>query len=103
MQSSDVLEKHFRLALSQKNALKKLGIKTVLDLLYHFPTRYGDTSEMKNIANLNPKRLKYVKNKSELFLNLKSYFLNQDIIFTLGAGDVYKLKDDIIEIVRKIK
>ena len=52
MQSSDVLEKHFRLALSQKNALKKLGIKTVLDLLYHFPTRYGDTSEMKNIANL---------------------------------------------------
>ena len=41
-----------RLSESQNIALKKLGIKTVGDLLYHFPTRYGNTSEIKSIENL---------------------------------------------------
>jgi ATP-dependent DNA helicase RecG len=41
-----------RLNPFQKKALSKLGINTVIDLLYHFPTRYGDTSETKNIGNL---------------------------------------------------
>ncbi len=35
-----------------KAALKKLGILTIADLLYHFPTRYGDTSETRNISSL---------------------------------------------------
>jgi ATP-dependent DNA helicase RecG len=48
----DLIEKHFRLQDSQKKALKKIGLKTIADLLYHFPTRYGDTSEMKNIGSL---------------------------------------------------
>ena len=48
----DQIEKHFRLQDSQKKALKKIGLKTIEDLLYHFPTRYGDTSEMKNIGSL---------------------------------------------------
>ncbi len=52
MQLQDLLDKSFRLQDSQKNALKKIGIKTIEDLLYHFPTRYGDTSEMKNISSL---------------------------------------------------
>lgn len=29
-----------------------MGLKTDLDLLYHFPTRYGDTAEKKNIGDL---------------------------------------------------
>lgn len=52
MQFTDQIEHHFRLQDGQKKALKKLGLKTVEDLLYHFPTRYGDTSEMKNIGSL---------------------------------------------------
>ncbi len=36
----------------EKKALKKLGIKTISDLLYYFPTHYGDTSQKKNIGNL---------------------------------------------------
>ncbi len=42
----------FRLSPVQKTGLKKLGLIKVLDLLYHFPTRYGDTAEIKPIASL---------------------------------------------------
>jgi ATP-dependent DNA helicase RecG len=43
---------HARLIPPQRIALKKLGIETVHDLLYHFPSRYGDTSETRNISTL---------------------------------------------------
>ncbi len=48
----DLIEKNFRLMETQKAALKKLGIKTVGDLLYHFPVVYGDTSQKRNIGSL---------------------------------------------------
>ena len=40
MQLSNPLSSAFRLTDAQKSALAKLGIKTVRDLLYHFPFRY---------------------------------------------------------------
>lgn len=43
-----------RIDEAHKKALKRLGITTVRDLLYHFPTRYGDTAETKNITGLTP-------------------------------------------------
>jgi ATP-dependent DNA helicase RecG len=52
MDLNSPIEGNFRLMEPQKKALKKLGIKTVEDLLYHFPIRYGDTSEKRNIGNL---------------------------------------------------
>jgi ATP-dependent DNA helicase RecG len=52
MKSSDLITVHSRLSPPQKSALKKLRILTVNDLLYHFPTRYGDTSETRNISSL---------------------------------------------------
>ena len=36
----------------RQKALNKMGLKTEIDFLYHFPTRYGDTSEKKNISSL---------------------------------------------------
>ncbi len=42
----------FRILPAQEKALKKLGIETVRDLLYHFPTRYGDTAQVTSIARL---------------------------------------------------
>ena len=42
-----------RLLEPQRKALAKLGLKTAGDLLYHFPTRYGDTSETRNINSLS--------------------------------------------------
>lgn len=52
MKLNSTIEESFRLADIQKLALRKLGIKTIEDLLYHFPVRYGDTSQMKNIGSL---------------------------------------------------
>ena len=52
MKLDSVFEENFRLAPPQKMALKKLCIKTIADFLYHFPVRYGDTSEMRSIAGL---------------------------------------------------
>ncbi len=43
---------YFRITPVQKAALKRLGIETIEDLLYHFPVRYGDTAETKNIETL---------------------------------------------------
>jgi ATP-dependent DNA helicase RecG len=37
---NDQLSEHFRLTELQKLAFKKLGIKTIRDLLYHFPARF---------------------------------------------------------------
>jgi ATP-dependent DNA helicase RecG len=39
----------FRITPIQKVALGKLGIRTVEDLMRHFPVRYGDTAETKSI------------------------------------------------------
>jgi len=42
----------FRLTPPQRDALRKLGIITVKDLIYHFPVRYGDTVESRSIDSL---------------------------------------------------
>jgi len=52
MNLSDKLTEIFRILPMQERALKKLGIISVEDLLYHFPTRYGDTAQVTSIANL---------------------------------------------------
>lgn len=52
MNLNDSIENATRINPHLKSALSRLGILNVEDLLYHFPTRYGDTSEMRNISNL---------------------------------------------------
>lgn len=52
---SDTLETHFtRLRPDQKRALHKLGIRTISDLLYHFPARYELAGPTGSIASLTP-------------------------------------------------
>lgn len=53
MQYKSLITENSRLIPPQKAALKKLGLHTIHDLLYHFPTRYGDTSETRNISSLS--------------------------------------------------
>lgn len=52
MHPSDNLSNVFRILPAQLSALKRLGIVTVNDLLYHFPTRYGDTGQVTIVGNL---------------------------------------------------
>ncbi|MEK7596615.1 MAG: hypothetical protein AAB450_00670, partial [Patescibacteria group bacterium] len=52
MNLSHNLEDCLRILRPQKQAIEKLGIETVEDLLYHFPVRYGDTAESRNISEL---------------------------------------------------
>lgn len=50
----DNLLDHLRITEPQRKALKRLGIETVRDLFYHFPTRYADISKVTPIAELVP-------------------------------------------------
>lgn len=53
MKPTDFVSEHFtRLKPEQKRALTKLGIHTVRDLLYHFPTRYESSEGIKTIDAL---------------------------------------------------
>ncbi len=52
MQLHDKLEETFRLDINQKKALKKLGLISLHDLLFYFPTRYSDMSQIKQINDL---------------------------------------------------
>ncbi len=49
---SNKLTEHFRLTDAQKSALERLGLRTVRDLLHHFPTRYEVAGEGAEIAGL---------------------------------------------------
>lgn len=69
MQLTDSLEKHFRLAETQKKALNRLKLETIEDLLYYFPARYSHVSEVKLISTLESGELVTLYGKIE---NLKT-------------------------------
>ncbi|MDQ5971263.1 MAG: ATP-dependent helicase RecG [Patescibacteria group bacterium] len=52
MKLNDKLEIHFRINESQKKALIKLGLFNIKDILYFFPTRYTDISDIRHINTL---------------------------------------------------
>ncbi len=52
MQLNDTLESRFRLTKDQKSALARLGLLTIQDLLFYFPARYSDMSEIKLVRDL---------------------------------------------------
>lgn len=53
MLPEDIIDKHFtRLKPDQKRALHKLGIRTIRDLLYHFPARYENAGPTGTIAGV---------------------------------------------------
>ncbi len=54
MEFRDRLEEKFRLDENQKKALRRLGLFSVADLLFYFPARYTDISQVKKISELAP-------------------------------------------------
>ena len=55
MKLTDLITSKFRTVESQKKALARLKIETIGELLYHFPTRYGDKNNTLKIINLEDK------------------------------------------------
>ena len=53
MNFDDAIAKHFRLTQTQRNALEKLGLTTVQDLLFHIPSKYEDVGNAVRIAQLD--------------------------------------------------
>ncbi len=52
MKLIDKIDKWFRLDTTQVKALAKLGLYNIRDLLYYFPSRYTDISEIRHINTL---------------------------------------------------
>ena len=52
---SQPIETVFRISKAQFEALRKLGIFSVRDLIWHFPSRYEDFSNLKRISELADK------------------------------------------------
>jgi ATP-dependent DNA helicase RecG len=48
----DLLTSHFRIDQTHQKALKKLGIKTIRDLLFHLPARYEDITDVQSVGGL---------------------------------------------------
>jgi ATP-dependent DNA helicase RecG len=73
MELSDKLEIKFRLDINQKKALHRLKLFSVSDLLFHFPVRYSDISEIKTIADLIPGETATVFGKISKLKTKKGY------------------------------
>lgn len=73
MNLSDDLSKYLRLQGDHPKALAKLGIKTVGDLLFHFPTRYGDISEFNQIEHVEPNKKVVIFGKIKNLKTGKTY------------------------------
>lgn len=52
MSPRDPIATHFRLTKEQKSALKRLGLETIHDLLYHFPVRYEAPGHAGTVSGL---------------------------------------------------
>lgn len=87
MQLSDKLETKFRLDEKQKKALHRLKIFSVADLLFHFPVRYSDISEVKRIEDLIPGDMATVYGKVSK-LKTKKAFRSK---IPMGEGEIEDL------------
>ncbi|MDP2788985.1 MAG: ATP-dependent DNA helicase RecG [bacterium] len=73
MELADRLELKFRLDVNQKRALHRLKLFSVADLLYHFPIRYSDISELKKISDLLPGEVATVYGKVSKLKTKKAF------------------------------
>ncbi len=72
--------------------LKKLGIHTVRDLLWHFPTRYEDFSQIRKIADLEPGEQATVQGKVEEVNLRRTWRRNFAIVEAVIADDSGSIK-----------
>lgn len=66
----------FRLKKDQKDALARLGISTVFDLLYFFPSRYNNIADITRISDLKKGDAAIVYGKIERIKTVKAFRKN---------------------------
>ncbi len=91
MKLSDNLDTVFRLDESGKKALKRLGLFTIADLLFYFPTRYSDISEIKKISELIPGEISTVYGKVSKLKTKKAFRTN----IPMGEGYIEDLSGKV--------
>lgn len=91
MKLNDRLEEKFRLDINQKRALSRLKIFSVADMLFHFPVRYSDISEVKNIEELAPGDIATVYGKISKLKTRKSFRSK----IPMGEGEIEDLSGKI--------
>ena len=72
--------------------LKKLGLNTLEDLLFYFPFRYDDFSEITPIAKLEPNTTANIVGQIELIQNKRSYRKRMFITEALISDDTESIK-----------
>ncbi len=73
MELRESVELKFRLDTNQKKALSRLRLFSIADLLFHFPVRYSDISQVKNITELVPGDVATVYGKVSKLKTKKSF------------------------------
>ena len=81
-----------RVGLSTAKRLNKLGIKTVLDLLFYFPYRYDDFNELTPIDKLIPGASANIVGQIELIQNKRSHRRKMFITEALVSDNTESLK-----------
>ncbi len=81
-----------KVGLAQAQKLEKLGIKTVRDFLFHFPSRYDDLSKIKKISELEPDEQTTISGKIVKFAVKQSWRKRMKIIEIVLADDTGEIK-----------
>jgi len=72
MQLDRSVENLYRVGKTNSKQLYKLGLKTLEDLLFYFPFRYDDFTQVRTIADLTPNQVATIKVKIDLIANRRS-------------------------------
>ena len=72
--------------------LKKIDIKTAEDLLWHFPFRYDDYSQLKKIDQLSGGEVVTIKGKIELIDNKRSKVNRTNVTEALVADETVSIR-----------
>jgi ATP-dependent DNA helicase RecG len=86
------IEKMNKVGAVTANRLRRLGIETVLDLLYWFPFRYEDYRQIMKIKDLQPDQLATIKVKIEIISNKRSFKKKKIFTEALVSDDSGSLK-----------
>ncbi|MBI5139852.1 MAG: ATP-dependent DNA helicase RecG [Candidatus Vogelbacteria bacterium] len=92
MELDDLIEQHFRLTPPHKTGLHKLGLRTLKDLLFYLPKRYGDAAEVKHIAELEVGELAMVSGRVLSNKISKTYKTKIPMAETMVEDETGKIK-----------